>query len=144
MVYLDTIKMLMSLLSLDWLKHTVCRYLRIALVLLTCMHPESMTLLSVEMIVLVYFFWIQTIWICKRTAVFLWGAFVWFHRLHNLQRWKFLSSDCVVCEISVLYKLQAPVVSDLSRKFVVKKSVCQMKHLVREFFYVTELVFFKY
>ena len=79
-------------------------------------------------------FWTQTIWICKRTAVFVWGASVW---SHNLQRWKFLSSDCVVCDTSVLYKLQAPVVGDLSRKFGVARSVCQMKHFVRLFFYVT-------
>ena len=52
MVYLVTVKLLMSLLRLDWLKHTVCRYLRIALVLLTCLHPVSMTLLYAGMIVL--------------------------------------------------------------------------------------------
>ena len=50
----------------------------------------------------------------------------------------FLSSDCVVCDIPVLYKLQAHVVGDLSHKFGVARSVCQMKHLVRDFFfYVT-------
>jgi len=37
----------------------------------------------------------------------------------------------VVCDISVLYKLQAPVVGDLSHKFGVAKSVCQ---IVRDFF----------
>lgn len=57
-----------------------------------------------------------------------------FDLIYNLQRWKFLSSDCVVCDISVLYKLQAHVVGDLSHKFGVARSVCQMKHLVRDFF----------
>ena len=40
----------------------------------------------------------------------------------------------MVCDISVLYKLQAHVVGDLSHKFGVARSVCQMKHLVRDFF----------
>jgi len=40
-----------------------------------------------------------------------------FDLIYNFQRRKFISSDCVVCDISVLYKLQASVVGDLSRKF---------------------------
>jgi len=104
-VYSVTVKLLMSLLSLDWLKHTVCRSLRFGY-----KRYESVKELQ--------FF-------CGELPSDL---------IYNLQRWKFLSSNCVVCEISVLYKLQAPVVGDLSRKFGVAKSVCQIKRLVRDFF----------
>lgn len=62
--------------------------------------------------------------------------------IYNLQRWKFLSSDCVVCDISVLYRLQAHVVGDLSHKFGVARSVCQMKHLVRDFFFLCHIISF--
>ena len=37
-----------------------------------------------------------------------------FDLIYNLQRWKFLSSDCVVCDISALYKLQAHVVGRIN------------------------------
>ena len=53
-----------------------------------------------------------------------------FDLIYNLQRWKFLSSDCVVCDISVLYKLQAHVVGDLSGEFGVSNET-----YVRDFFY---------
>ena len=65
-----------------------------------------------------------------------------FDLIYNLQRWKVLSSDCVVCDISVLYKLQAHVVGDLSHKFGVARSVCQMKHLFRIFFSMSHNQFF--
>jgi len=47
----------------------------------------------------------------------------------------------VICDISVLHKLQV-IVGDLSRKFGVAKSVCHMKHLVGGLFLCYIISFF--
>ena len=61
----------------------------------------------------------------------------------------------MVCDISVLYKLQVHVVGDLSRKFGVANSMYQihtyiqfielyeMTHLVRDFFLCRIIIVFK-